>query len=409
MTYREAIGWLDGSQTKGIKLGLENTRRLLGAAGHPERGLRFLHVAGTNGKGSVCAMLDAVLRAAGYRTGLYTSPHLIDFRERIRVDGEMISCVGVAEGLTRLREVVEGWDHAPTYFEIGTVLAIDWFARSGCDVVVLETGMGGRFDSTNVVTPLVSVITPIAMDHMEWLGGTIEAIAGEKAGILKKGVPAVSAPQCVEAAGVLLKRAQETGLALFFVDAPWAGAVGLSGEHQAWNAALAVAALGASGLDCPPEVIDAGIARVRWPGRFQRVGERIVVDGAHNAHSARSLAATWRGEFGGAKARVVFGALDDKLPAGILSELAPVASEFFFVPVESPRSANPAHLPAMTEVPGRVFASLDEAMGEALEGDGMVLVAGSLYLAGSFLEWARGRGLEEQNPPLEACGRSSKS
>ncbi len=409
MTYREAIGWLDGSQTKGIKLGLENTRRLIEEAGHPERELRFLHVAGTNGKGSVCAMLDAVLRAAGYRTGLYTSPHLIDFRERIRVDGEMISCDGVAEGLTRLREAVEGWDHAPTYFEIGTVLAIDWFARSGCDVVVLETGMGGRFDSTNVVTPLVSVITPIAMDHMEWLGDTIEAIAGEKAGILKEGLPAVSAPQCVEAAGVLRRRAKEIGSALAFVDAPWSGGVGLSGEHQAWNAALAAAALEASGLDCPPEAIDAGIARVRWPGRFQRVGERIVVDGAHNAHSARSLAATWRGEFGGAKARVVFGALDDKLPAGILSELAPVASEFLFVPVESPRSANPADLPAMTEVPGRVFASLDDAMGAALEGDGMVLVAGSLYLAGSFLEWARGRGMEEQNPPLEACGRPSRA
>lgn len=394
MTYREAISWLDGSQVKGIKLGLENTRRLLGAVGNPERGLRFLHVAGTNGKGSVCAMLDAVLRASGYRTGLYTSPHLIDFRERIRVDGEMIGRDGVVEGLMRLREAVAGWDHAPTYFEIGTVLAIDWFARSGCEVVVLETGMGGRFDSTNVVRPLVSVITPIAMDHMEWLGETIEAIAGEKAGILKEGVPAVSARQCGEAERVLRNRAQETGAALSFVDAPWGGEVGLSGEHQAWNAALAVAALEASELNCSPEAIEAGIAGVRWPGRFQRVGERIVVDGAHNAHSAGCLASTWQREFGEEKARVVFGALDDKLPAGILAELAPVASEFLLVPVDSPRSARPSELGGMTAVPSRVYASLDEAMAAALEGDGMVLVAGSLYLAGSFLEWARDKGLE---------------
>lgn len=394
MTYPEAIDWLNGSQTSGIKLGLENTHRLLEALGGPEVGLRFIHVAGTNGKGSVCAMLDAALRESGFRTGLYTSPHLVEFRERIRVDGGMIGREETAAGLTRLREVVEGWDHAPTYFELGTVLAIDHFARSGCEVVVLETGMGGRFDSTNVVRPLVSVITPIAMDHMEWLGPTIEAIAGEKAGILKAGVPAVSAPQCEVAVGVLERHAARLGMELSLVESPWRGKVGLAGAHQAWNAALAVAALDASGLDCPRVAVERGIADVQWPGRFQRVGERIVIDGAHNVHSAASLVATWRSQYGEAKARVVFGALEDKRPAEILNALSEVASEFFFVPVESARSASPEALAGMTDLPCRVFGSLDEAMGEAMAGEGMVLVAGSLYLVGGFLGWARREGFE---------------
>jgi dihydrofolate synthase / folylpolyglutamate synthase len=393
VTFDEAIGWLNGSQIKGIKPGLENTRRLLLAVENPERGLRVLHVAGTNGKGSVCAILDAVLRESGYRTGLYTSPHLVDFRERIRVDGEMIGLEEAAAGLTRISKATEGWDESPTYFEIGTVLAIDHFARNKCDVVVLETGMGGRFDSTNVVEPLVSVLTPIAMDHMEWLGETIEAIAGEKAGILKPRIPAVSAIQCREVAEVLLCRSREIGSGLTIVDAPWSGVVGLSGEHQAWNAALAAAALEASGLNCPPAALEKGISKVRWPGRFQRVTDRIVVDGAHNRHAAMALAATWLREFGQIKARVVFGALNDKVPTDILEALAPVASEFLFVPLESVRSANPEELLNTTKAPGRVFGTLDEAMRKAMLGDEMVLVAGSLYLAGSFLEWAKQQGI----------------
>ena len=390
MTYAEAIEWLDGLQIKGIKLGLENTRRLLKAVGNPDEALRFLHVAGTNGKGSVCAMLDAVLREAGYRTGLYTSPHLVDFRERIRVDGRMISHDETSAGIARLRKAVEDWEHAPTYFEVGTVLAIDHFARSGCDVVVLETGMGGRFDSTNVVTPLVSVLTPVAMDHMEWLGETLEAIAAEKAGIIKAGRPVVSAPQAPAAAAVIRGKAMEVGSDICFVDSPWSGALGLRGEHQTWNAALAAAALATSGLPCSAEVLVKGIAEVQWPGRFQRVGERLVVDGAHNFHSVVALVSTWQGEFGSRKAKVVFGALDDKRPADMLEVLSPLASEFLFVPVESPRSMRPSDLMASTDTPARVFASLDAAMHEALEGEGMVLVTGSLYLAGSLLNWAEG-------------------
>ncbi|MFM8364815.1 MAG: bifunctional folylpolyglutamate synthase/dihydrofolate synthase, partial [Verrucomicrobiota bacterium] len=195
MTLQEALDWLHGSQATGIKLGLENTHRLLAALDHPERKTKFLHVAGTNGKGSVCAMLDSVLRRAGFRTGLYTSPHLVDFRERVRVDGKMIPAEAVANGLSRLREAVRDWEHGPTFFELSTVLALDHFAREGCEIVVLETGMGGRLDSTNAVTPLVSTITPVDLDHREWLGDTIEKIAFEKAGIIKPGIPVVCSPQ----------------------------------------------------------------------------------------------------------------------------------------------------------------------------------------------------------------------
>jgi dihydrofolate synthase/folylpolyglutamate synthase len=258
VTPDEALDWLHTSESKGIKLGLENTNRLLAACGHPEKKTRFLHIAGTNGKGSTCAMLDSILRRAGFRTGLYTSPHLVDFRERIRVDGEMITREDLAEGLTRLRNVVRGWDHAPTFFEISTVLALDHFARSGCEIVVLETGMGGRLDSTNTVTPLVSTITPIDMDHMQWLGDTLEKIAAEKAGIIKPGIPAVSAPQQPAAAEVLRKTAAGCGAEIRFVSEPCPLPIALAGSHQKWNAALAVETLRASGLEIPESAIRDG-------------------------------------------------------------------------------------------------------------------------------------------------------
>ncbi|MEI7866142.1 MAG: hypothetical protein WCI38_12305, partial [Chthoniobacterales bacterium] len=165
MSYRESLAWLYGTQTFGFKLGLENARRLMAAAGDPQERLKFLHVAGTNGKGSTCAMLDAVLRETGARVALYTSPHLVDFRERIRIDGQMIPADAAAEGLSLIRAAAEGWEHQPTFFEIATVLAAWWFDRAGADLVVWETGLGGRLDATNIVTPLVSVIAPIGRDH----------------------------------------------------------------------------------------------------------------------------------------------------------------------------------------------------------------------------------------------------
>jgi dihydrofolate synthase/folylpolyglutamate synthase len=383
--FEEALDWLNDAQFTGIKLGLENTTRLLEAVGNPQERLRFIHVAGTNGKGSVCAMLDSCLRAAGHKTGLYTSPHLVDFRERIRVDGAMIPASETAAGLTRLREATRNWEHKPTFFELATVLALDHFARSGCEVVVLETGMGGRLDSTNAVTPLVSVITPIAMDHMNWLGDTLSKIAAEKAGIIKQCVPVVSAPQQAAAAKVLQSKARETGSALRIVNKPADVAMALAGTHQLWNAAVAIAALEVSGLNCPPAAIQKGLFSVKWPARFQRVGERFVIDGAHNEHSAEALVSTWIEVFGNQKASIVFGALRDKEYANMLRLLQKIGHQFFFVPVQSERSEDPAHFKKSTNLPASEFHDLPSAIKAASETSFPILITGSLFLAGEAL------------------------
>ena len=203
MTFQESLSWLYGTQQVGIKLGLDNIRRLLGALGVEVERSRFLHVAGTNGKGSVCAMLDAICREAGFRTGLYTSPHLVTFHERIRLNGVMIPGEAVVAGLSRIRGLIAGWEMHPTFFEITTALALDYFQRENAELIVLETGLGGRMDATNVVRPAVSVITAIGLDHQAYLGSTLAEIAGEKAGIIKPGLPVVSAPQDREAEAVL--------------------------------------------------------------------------------------------------------------------------------------------------------------------------------------------------------------
>ena len=394
MNFQQALDWLNDTQFTGIKLGLDNTHLLLESIGNPHQRLRFIHVAGTNGKGSVCAMLDSCLRAAGHRTGLYTSPHLVDFRERIRVDGVKISEEETAHGLTRLREAAETWDHKPTFFELSTVLAFDHFERAGCDVVVLETGMGGRLDSTNVVAPLVSVITPIAMDHMAWLGDNIAKIAAEKAGIIKRGAPVISSPQQASAAEVLTAKALETVSEIRFIDAPTDIPVALTGTHQLWNAAVAIAALDASGLHCPPEAIAKGLATVKWPARFQRVGERIIVDGAHNEHSAEALRSTWHEVFGTQKAVIVFGTLRDKEYSATLHILENIGHEFLFVPVRNERSEDPSVLKALTSLPSRHFPDLPSALRAALDATLPVLVTGSLFLAGEALENFEQAGFE---------------
>lgn len=378
MNLPEALAWLYSTQQFGIKLGLDNTRALLATLGHPERSGRFLHVAGTNGKGSVCAMLDAVLRAGGFRTGLYTSPHLVDFRERIQVNGEWIAGADAARLLTTVRDATGDWPHAPTYFEIVTAIALRHFADAGCDYVVLETGMGGRLDATNVVTPLVSVLTPIGMDHTQWLGDTLEKIAAEKAGIIKPGVPAVSAPQRPEAAAVLAAH----GPVEFVANAiPADVTVRLLGSHQRENAALAVAALRAAEISVAEEAVRAGLRDVHWPGRFQCRGN-LVLDGAHNAHGSAQLVRTWREVFGTERGPVIFGAMRDKGYADMLAALAPIATEFWFVPVDSQRAAAPEDLAATWAGPARVYPSLAAALADVRE---RTLVTGSLFLVGEAL------------------------
>lgn len=394
MNYREALAWLYRTQTFGIKLGLEKTHLLLAALGEPQESLRFLHVAGTNGKGSTCAMLDAILRAEGVRSGLYTSPHLMDFRERIQLNGALIPAAAVAEGLTRLRQASGAWEQAPTFFELATVLAAWWFAQEKADLVVWETGMGGRLDATNAVQPLVTAITPIGLDHREWLGPDLARIAGEKAGIFKPGVPAVSSPQEASARLVLEEKARQVGAPLTFVTTPCSDPVGLPGEHQRWNAALALAALEAANWPLGAEARRAGLAAVQWPARFQQFEPGLVIDGAHNEPAVRVLVATWRELFGAAKARLVFGAMKDKDAAAILSLLRGLADEIWLVPVRSERSCPPDELEVLAARAGfRTIhrGDVGPALLAARSSAAPVLVTGSLFLAAEVLALLQGR------------------
>ena len=396
MNYDEALSWLHGKQNFGVKLGLGTTHRLLEAVGRPERGLRFMHVAGTNGKGSTCAMLDSVLRRAGIHSGLYTSPHLLDFRERIRADGAMIAPQDAAEGLTLLREASEGWEQPPTFFELATVLAAWWFARRRVDVVVWETGMGGRLDATNAVTPIVSVITPICLDHKEWLGPTIADIARETAGIIKPGIPVVSAPQDLAAQAALEARARETGSELRFVSKPYDAELGLPGPHQRWNAAVVIAALDAAGFAKDPAARREGLRDVEWPARFQRLDGNLVVDGAHNEHAMSALVDAWRAAFGETKAQLVFGAMRDKESRRLLAILRGIADEVWLVPVRSPRASSAEDLLPMAREAGfRIIrhGTVADALGTVRASKSPALVTGSLFLAAEVLALADGQAL----------------
>jgi dihydrofolate synthase/folylpolyglutamate synthase len=389
VTFAESVEWLYSLQLHGIKLGLESVRRLCSEVGvdiSGEHSPTFLHVAGTNGKGSVCAMLDALVRAAGLRSGLYTSPHLVTFRERIRLDGAMIPARDVASGLSQMRSLVENWEQPPTFFEVATVFALAWFQQQKAEVVVLETGLGGRLDATNVVMPRVSVITPIGLDHQAYLGSTIAAIAAEKCGIVKAGVPVVSAPQSPEAEAVIREVAAGLGSHLQFVEHPVPVPLSLKGAHQSWNAALALVAMRAAGL--PADA--TALSNVQWPGRFQPATERLTLDGAHNPAAARTLAATWRETHGDARATVILAVMRDKDARGIIAELAPIAARFIACRVDNPRSHSSGSLAA--EI-GAIAPSLEcmaasevaDAHQIAIGFEEPVIATGSLFLVGEAL------------------------
>ena len=406
------LQWLEATQGRGIVPGLERMKRLLAALGDPQANLRCLHVAGTNGKGSVSAFAESILRAMGLRVGLYTSPHLVDLSERFRIDGVSASAADIEGSIQRVREATVGWGEGdePTFFELVTAMSFDLFARAGCEVVVLETGLGGRLDATNTAPKIACAITPIALDHTEWLGETLGEIAREKAGILRPGIPAVIAPQEPEAAEALAASAQELGTPCEWITSPLKGMpLGLAGLHQRWNAALAQALVRASGFKPTPEDLGKGLGEVSWPGRFQRIaveGADLVLDGAHNLHAAQQLVATWREEYGARRCRLIFGALTDKNPGELLATLLPIASEVTIVPVPSPRSADPAALAA--SISGRsgpekpvvhIADSLRTALVDNLEAsrtapensETPVLLAGSLFLVGEALAVLSGR------------------
>ncbi len=354
----------------------------------PKHGVKVAHVAGTNGKGSVCAMMDRVARACGRRTGLFTSPHLIDYRERIRVSGEMIPEERCAELLTEVRAVCERMEAHPTFFEITLAVAMRWFGERNCELVILETGMGGRLDATTAVPADVCVITPVGMDHTQWLGETLGKVAVEKAGIFLEGVPAVSSPQEEEARMVLEKEANERRTPLRFVDAPLEGyGIALAGAHQKWNAALALAALHELGIRMGYESVAEGLSKVSWPGRFEKIssnGTEVILDGAHNPHAAKVLRETWLEEYGEGVGTLVFGAVESKDVSGILAELHGLNARMLFCKVGTVRGlATEELVKALPEgAVAECHADFHGAMEAAGKCDGPVLVAGSLFLVG---------------------------
>ena len=408
ITYPEALAWLYGLQRFGIKLGLENILRLIREL-HVEPGnARVIHVAGTNGKGSVCAMIDSVCRAERYRTGLFISPHLVTFRERIRVNGEMISEDEVASGLTQIRKLVASWDPHPTFFEVTTALALKHFVDADIDIMILETGLGGRLDATNAVQSDVSVITPIALDHEKWLGDSLEKIAAEKAGIIKAKTPVVSAPQPAEAERVIRARASECEAPLQFVTEPYSKSpIALRGQQQKFNAALAIAALERLKLDClkrssfkAPQIeltnaaIARGLASVEWPARFQFWDKRTVIDGAHNPAAAKILATTWRQVFVDERATLILAILSDKDLLGICEALAPISDTILLPKIRTERAVDPSELQKVFVQLGQksqISASFGEAFPKARERSAPILITGSLHFAGEALAHLQGR------------------
>ena len=422
LSYKQALAWLYSLQRFGIKLGLENIQHLVDelsrkgdlqiAPGGLEAAApcKVIHVAGTNGKGSVCAMIDSICRAQSYLTGLFISPHLVTFRERIRVSDEMISEAAVADGLTMIRDLIADWDPHPTFFEVTTALALKHFSETRIDVVILETGLGGRLDATNAVQSDVSVITPIALDHEEWLGNTLDQIAGEKAGIIKPGVPVVSAPQRPEAEQVIRARAAECGAPLQFINEIYdRSPVALRGEYQKQNAAVAIAAVQAANIELAEKAIVRGLAAIEWPARFQKWDERTIIDGAHNPSAACILAQTWRKVFGDQKATLVLAILADKDLRGICEALAPIAQSVLLPKIRSERAADPEELTRILQLVCRAGASpagnpesvlhcptisITTSIGEALEraraNPYPILITGSLHFAGEVLAYLRG-------------------
>jgi len=405
MNYPDSVQFLYalGNEIKTVKLGLERIRAVLDALGRPHDQCRFVHVAGTNGKGSTCAMIESGLRAAGQRTGLFTSPHLAKPTERIRIDGRPISAAEFADAFNRVHVVVEGLiesgaiDLHTTYFETVTAMALLVFAEQETDRVVLEVGLGGRLDATNVVQPGLCVITPIDFDHEQYLGRSIEAIAGEKAGILKQGIPAVFSRQRPEAEAVLERRAAELKIAVartsdckienvdidvrgsrFDLDGMHVSCP-LAGEHQVGNAATAALALRQIG------VVPDGIANTVWPGRLERVSEypEIILDGAHNPAGARALAAYIERFYSGRRVQLIYGAMRDKAVAEIAGILFPLAQQVIVTAPRQARALSPEALRDVAYHPNLYVApTLDVALELVRDAahDDVVFITGSLFL-----------------------------
>lgn len=422
LTYAQAMQYIHATQRFGSRLGLTSIRALLSRLGNPQDRLKYVHVAGTNGKGSVCAYLHAILQAAGLKTGLYTSPFIQRFTERIKIDDAEIPEDAIARITSRIKAAIldmeaEGID-SPTEFDLVTALALAYFAEQGCDIVVLEVGLGGRLDSTNVIdAPAVAVITRLGLDHTDVLGGTLTQIAFEKAGIIKPGCDVVLCPQEPEAEAVFEKICRSLGATLHRVGLSaiqptsfglWGqqftyGTYGtfsirLLGEHQLTNAAIALNTafvLQQKGFPISEAAIRLGLESAVWPGRMEllQTAPPVLVDGAHNVQGAAALKRGLLQYFPGKRFIFLVGVLKDKAYADMMREVAPLAERFLTIAPESPRALSSRDLAghlAQYGKPVQAFERLDDAIAEGLRQcgeDRMLCVFGSLYYIGGVRKY----------------------
>ena len=401
--YREALAWLYGLESRGIKLGLERMETAVAMRGHPEKGLRYLHVAGTNGKGSVATMAESVLRAAGYKTGQFASPHLQRYIERVRIAGRPIS---ESEAARRIEALRNERNLPPlSFFEYTTLLAFEAFRDAHCDIVVLEVGLGGRLDSTNVVVPDAAVITNIGFEHQRILGDTLFKIAREKAGVLKPGVPCIVGARAKNARRAIRARAKAVGAPIRFIDTDfesrWEGKtlsarvgdrawdglrLGLSGRYQADNAACVLAALddlGRSGFEVSDDDIRLGLGRAKWPGRLEwhRGHPSFLFDAAHNAAGCETLAEYLEGRAYSGRVVLLFGAMRDKDHRRMLAAFDGLVGRRIYAAPSTRRTEPPERLAKIR--PGTVARSVRDAVSRAKRAagpDGLVVVAGSIFL-----------------------------
>lgn len=412
MTYSEAVAYIHSVTWKGSRPGLSRITELLSRLGNPQDGLKFVHIAGTNGKGSNSAMLESILRHAGYRTGLFVSPYIKHFNERICAFGKPISNEALAKATALVKPHADAMEDAPTEFELITAIGLVYFLESSCEVIVLETGMGGRLDSTNVIKdPLATVITGIAMDHTAFLGDTVEAIAAEKAGIIKKGVPMIYGGYDAAARAVIEKKANEMGAPFIAAaDTPltvremtFSGTVvdygarkGVSipllGTYQPQNLATVLStvdALRTRGVNIPEEAVTEGLAAVRWRGRFEKLCEKPLIfsDGAHNPEGIAAAAKGIAHYFGGERVALLSGVMADKDYADMVATLAPLACHAFTLTPDNPRSLPAADYAAVFEragIPATPSDSVEEAVRAAVDfatETGVPLFSlGSLYM-----------------------------